>query len=259
MKKIKSYKLFEMSIPYRKNKPCYNARIAIYNNDKDRLQKIKNDIGTLDLKHGFGMTPLEYACETMRPKYVKYLIDEGCDPNFNDMQCGYIAITSNKVESLKYLIDGGLKINDTQKTKGKLKPTLLEFSINVGKYNMTRLLLENGSDINIKTIRDDVWLINKVTDFECIKTLLDDPKTDVSKIKEDLLYIGYSYGKSWLDDKSNTILEYILKNRLDMLPRIKTINHNKSYKELFKDKEELYKKYKDDIEILDDADELGIL
>ena len=144
MNKIKSYKLFEMSIPYRKGDDEYNIITAIYNNDINKIEDIASRNG-LNWK-GRNHTPLEYAAMTGRFEIVKKLVELGADINYGDVL--YQAVVKNHSVITEYLIKNGIDPNKgcIDSNNGKYNKRPLFVAYEQKNLQVFDILLQNGAD-----------------------------------------------------------------------------------------------------------------
>lgn len=267
MNKIKNFKLFEMSMSYKKGKDKYNAIMAIYNNDTDKLEQIKSKLGTLDFIDDYGHSPLDFACLVGNKRLIRILIDDfKCDVNFSEPI--FNAIRQRDIDVIKILVDKGIDLDRLINNK-----TALEYAFDEDNDNIIKTLLECGSNPNILIKKEPI--IFKIKKESTMKLFIKCKKTDF-EIDDSKGYSFFSKNVyNYNSDKWWNILdirECFLEYKIHLLPFIKKIynvesckdliylpisyNYNKiDYTEKFN---ELYEKYQDDIDAMDGLSDIGL-
>ncbi|MCK9445982.1 ankyrin repeat domain-containing protein [bacterium] len=267
MSKMKNFKLFEMSIPYKKGQDKYNALNAIYNNDVDKLEEIINKIGTLDFVDRNNMSPLDFSCLVGNIKMINILINKfKCDVNFSEPI--YNAIRQRDCEIIKILIDNGVDLERKVSDKYPLEYAVM----NEDNDNVIKTLLDCGSNPNILIKNDPI--IFKIKKESTLKLFIKCEKTDFELDDSK----GYSFFNknvsNYNSDKWWNILDIrncFLENKIYLLPYIKKIYKVESCKDLIyipivygytvdntEKFNELYKKYQDDIDAMDGLSDIGL-
>ena len=90
-------------------------------------------------------TPIEYACIYGNARMVKELVDAGCSLNYDKNEICQILAARNRVHTLKFLIDRGMK-PDQQGWDGR---TGLHWAAQEGHFRVVELLVERGADVNV--------------------------------------------------------------------------------------------------------------
>lgn len=93
--------------------------------------------------------PLQMACLNGHIDVVKYLIDIGADINSNNAQPLLEAIENKHVEIVKYLLEYKNKDGNVVCDVHILEDSAFRFAVHSGNYEMTKLLIEHGANINI--------------------------------------------------------------------------------------------------------------
>lgn len=110
---------------------------------KDLLMEIKGDIDSC--ANGLGQTALILSVKADADKIVKFLLDEGADPDIQDIRYGntalIYAVGKNNLKSARLLLDEGSNPNIENK---RLK-TALDYAKEYGFDDMVLLLEENGA------------------------------------------------------------------------------------------------------------------
>jgi ankyrin repeat protein len=149
----------------------YKFKVEFFNNEQlnNYLRENKKDMVELTLKKNpnaikptedEGLNPLLVAIAKKDVSLVKFLLDNGANPNIitgssplnSAIQCGCS-------ECVKLLLASGAKINE----RGDDGRFPLEEAVFWAKYEVVKLLLEKGADPNIKTI-EGVTLLELATD-----------------------------------------------------------------------------------------------
>ena len=264
--RILSYKLFEMSIPYRKGDDEYNIITAIYNNDIKRLEDIASRIG-LNWK-GRDYTPLEYAAFTGRLDMVKKLIELGADINYGKVL--YHAVSGNHSVITKYLIECGIDPN-----KGKYNEKPLYLANKQNNVEVFDALLVNGTDPNFNVETNDynrninIPFIFIVKNPITLRSLINNDNTNL-KVLDNNKNSLFTKSYSWWDNYE--IRKLIIEYRIDLLIFIKDELDAKSYKDLVLNSTDgkestyihsimlpTYTKYEKDIKRLDTMDKIGLM
>ena len=101
----------------------------------------------LDKKYIRGLTPLQIACQNNRTEVVRYLLDSGADPNYENypilISFCYVK-KPEKVAIVELLIERGADVNATNEHG---KTALMIASVH--NPPLVELLVRNGADINV--------------------------------------------------------------------------------------------------------------
>ncbi len=139
-------KLLDKGIPYTQD--CFATYIA-----KNKIQ-IFNDFleAGMDInsRDDLGTPILNVACRNDNYEFVTKILDLGADINAVSLDRGYTAVMDSvwrgneKITS--YLIKKGAELN----TINKEGQTNLILAVGANRYNICKLLVENGSDPDVK-------------------------------------------------------------------------------------------------------------
>ena len=167
--------------------------ILLYLVEKNNIDLVKKFIANcadVNAKYDNGMTALMLASINGHKEICELLIENGADVNFEDgdYEDGdyeeetplYEAIKCNNIEICKLLIDNGAIVNkkiyiseiynygndprDCCETTSEM--TMLMIAICKGNYNICKLLIEKGADVNAKTFCGRDALITAINE-EC--------------------------------------------------------------------------------------------
>lgn len=110
------------------------------------IKLLLDHISDINVKDVNGNTALHWACIKGHLELAKFLVHKGVDINIkNDKQVTPIraAVLNKDIAMVKFLIDKGADLN--YKYDGR---TLLHITVYTGYYDITRILIENGANIN---------------------------------------------------------------------------------------------------------------
>lgn len=96
----------------------------------------------IDVVHG--ATPLYYAALAGNVPILKYLLEQGADPNAGRIGPLHAAASEGRVGVLNVLLEAGADVNRT----GSRGETALFSAVSAGSHPAVRLLLKRGADVN---------------------------------------------------------------------------------------------------------------
>ena len=130
---------------------------------------IVNDLNCVDKNFD---TPLIHAVRSKNVDVIKYLIEKGADVNYTNINdesaltvACYGRITTKNLKIIQYLIDYGANINKIYNFKNNSnyyyyrkynifsKDTTLNYAIRRKSFNLVKLLIDNGVDVNGKDVQ----------------------------------------------------------------------------------------------------------
>jgi len=125
---------------------------ALYSSSPDYssalgMAKINNSLINLQWKEKG--TILNFAIDEKDFEGIKYLIENGADPNikdYNGQSSLQKAAYYSDLETIKYLVEHGADVN----SKGNNGETPLMGAVKLGSYESTNYLISKGADINAK-------------------------------------------------------------------------------------------------------------
>lgn len=165
-----------------------------------------------------GATPLHLACREGREAYIKWLLEQGADPNVTDkkgLSPFFIVVAEvNKFEYYKIMREYAMPIFDQVTTDGKTM--LYEFIGHMSAdydLDFLKLLLEDGADIHT------------ISDYYGPKNSIDVAVTKPAHIIEVLLASG-QLDVHWKDNQGNTPLHKVC--------AIETLREEKRGKEVYR-------------------------
>ena len=104
-----------------------------------------------------GMYPLHYAVNSEMPRMVRFLIENKADVNARETEGGYTPLhlvcrknfdmAKNRLEIAVILIAAGANINAADESGA----TSLHMAVTGGLEELSRLLIEYGADVNVRT------------------------------------------------------------------------------------------------------------
>lgn len=144
--------------------------------DLVRLEEIiRKDPQLINSVDSFGRTPLHWASRGVHFEILKYLLDEGADPNIRDknMIAPIVSIVArNHGKALMYMLLKGAEID----IKDREKETPLHIASAYGMSDMVNILIQNGAPLEIRNAYERTPLLlaaREAGDLETIKCLVD--------------------------------------------------------------------------------------
>ena len=248
VKKYHEY-IKEMAIPYI-NDNKRDVYKAIYNNDEKKLEELSHKM-SFDFDDSYdSYSPLEYAALTGRIKTIDALVKYGANVNYGSPIA--FAFYRKNIETIKHLISIGADINN-KATRGEVEnkrpievaliTDLLEFALDLGANPD---YYKNYKNRNTPFI----FLVKKNKD---IITLIIHGADLTLGNNGDNIFNRNIYTPNWL---THDVIEAMLEYQPHLMLFIK---NSLGYGNFSFVPEDLMKKYKDEFDIFDDSQELGLL
>jgi uncharacterized protein len=125
---------------------------AVYWDKLDTVQRMLDAGADPDKANDYGVTPLMLATENRSIEMVKALLKAGADPNIATWAGETLLMTAARTglfEAARLFLEHGADVNVSDPRRGQ---TALMWAISFKHPDITQLLVENGANVNSRTI-----------------------------------------------------------------------------------------------------------
>lgn len=216
-----------------KNKDGKNMiMIACEKGNEEMFNLLIENNADINEKSSWGASALIYASEKGNINIMQYLIDNGIDVNGKaddngDTPLLWAVTGENPYESSKLLIENGADINATNDS-GVAPATILAAST----PKVVKLLKDNGADLDTKFLDyyPPIAIAAGAGNLEIVKALVENG-ADVNYYPNDINYTAIFHA---IDQHNYEVVEYLFKNGVDLNIKMKPDNdYGRSIKESY--------------------------
>lgn len=216
-----------------KNKDGKNMiMIACEKGNEEMFNILIENNADINEKSSWGASALIYASEKGNINIMQYLIDNGIDVNGKaddngDTPLLWAVTGENPYESSKLLIENGADINATNDS-GVAPATILAAST----PKVVKLLKDNGADLDTKFLDyyPPIAIAAGAGNLEIVKALVENG-ADVNYYPNDINYTAIFHA---IDQHNYEVAEYLFKNGVDLNIKMKPDNdYGRSIKESY--------------------------
>ena len=216
-----------------KNKDGKNMiMIACEKGNEEMFNLLIENNADINEKSSWGASALIYASEKGNINIMQYLIDNGIDVNGKaddngDTPLLWAVTGENPYESSKLLIENGADINATNDS-GVAPATILAAST----PKVVKLLKDNGADLDTKFLDyyPPIAIAAGAGNLEIVKALVENG-ADVNYYPNDINYTAIFHA---IDQHNYEVAEYLFKNGVDLNIKMKPDNdYGRSIKESY--------------------------
>ena len=216
-----------------KNKDGKNMiMIACEKGNEEMFNLLIENNADINEKSSWGASALIYASEKGNINIMQYLIDNGIDVNGKaddngDTPLLWAVTGENPYEASKLLIENGADINATNDS-GVAPATILAAST----PKVVKLLKDNGADLDTKFLDyyPPIAIAAGAGNLEIVKALIENG-ADVNYYPNDINYTAIFHA---IDQHNYEVAEYLFKNGVDLNIKMKPDNdYGRSIKESY--------------------------